>query len=832
MWAHLERTAKSALLVFLLAAAASARAASLDHGPADHPVEMGHFYSQTGAGFGTGFEVLDERRLGIRTEYFWSEFDRLGGVSTFGYPTSTAFRWASLNWGQLTQRSLIYWDRFEGRLRLANLYEILEAAGLDDFLESKGVPRPIADDGATTHEEAIEIRLGWLENETLRDAYFANPNPGLIPNWSRGDAIDLRGLPMSKPERMGPFIAQRFQRAVMQLWVEDVPGGEPPGAVTFVNGGDIFKQAGLLPRADSAQPHSPSNLPFASESEFRLVFSSQRTGSTQIYSSASNGANAVALTSTDNVERFPAVSPDGAMLAFARGEFAPPVDQRREPSAGELTLPRIVVRDLSTGDERTISPEGVWAGSLSWSPDGTKIVYSGWADFDTELYVADVASAENGKLLTLPYSQITPDWSPDGATIIFASDHEGPYQLFSVSPDGAGLTRITHSGVSEFSPAWSPSGESIVFSRSSEFGHDVFVANPDGSSAQNLTRRRGHDHSPSFTPDGRFVVFVSERAFNEDIYVVPIDGSVAAMLVSGDGADRDPSIARFAAPAGSVQPVPEEATLLFYSSSISEGPTDIWAASHGRQPMAPVNLTMSRWIDVLPGWSPDGRHIAFTGSRDGTLDLFIARSDGSGVGQLTNSGQFNGFASFSPDSSRLLFSSDRFGANNVFAVNVNGTGLVRITQSVGADVDAVWTSGGREIVFASDRDGDFDIYRMSLTDRRAVQLTNFPGNARNPDVSPDGQTIIFAVHSGRFEGLYSMRADGSGITPLIRDGWEYRNPAWSPDGRLIAFASRRSAEGTYGIYILDPRGQFFWNVADTPSNDLRPVWRQGIATGF
>ncbi len=832
MWANLERTAKSVLLVFLLGAASSVHATSLDFGPADHPVEMGHFYSQTGIGFGTGFHILDERRLGIRMEHFWSEFDRLGGVSTFGYPTSTVFRWAGLNWAQLTQKSLIYWNRYEGRLRVANIYEILESAGLDDYLQSNGVPTPIADDGASTHEEAIEIRLSWLENETLRNAYFANPNPNRIANWSRGDAIDLRGLPMSKPQRMGPFIAQRFQRAVMQLWVEDVPGGQPPGSITFVNGGDIFKQAGLLPRGDSTESHSPSNLPFVSESEYRLLFSSQRTGSTQIYSSASNGANAVALTSTDNVERFPAVSPDGTMLAFARGEVAPPVDQRREPSAGELTLPRIVVRDLLTGEERTISPEGVWAGSLSWSPDGSKIVYSGWADTDTELYITDVASAENAKLLTLPYSQIDPDWSPDGSTIVFASDHDGPYQLYSVGPDGSGMSRITYSGVSEFGPVWSPDGDSIAFSRSTEFGHDIFVANPDASEARNLTRRRGHDHSPSFTPDGQFIVFVSERVFDEDIHVVPIDGTAAAKLVSDEGADRDPIIARFATPVGSVRPVPEEATLLFYSSSISEGPTDIWAASHGRQPIIPVNLTTSRWIDVLPGWSPDGQHFAFTGSRDGSLDLFIARSDGTGVGQLTNSGQFNGFAHFSPDSSRILFSSDRFGTNNVFAINVDGTGLVRITQSVGADVDAVWTSGGREIIFASDRDGDFDIYRMSLTDRRAVQLTNFPGDARNPDVSPDGQTIIFTVHSGRFEGMYSMRADGSGIAPLIRDGWEYRNPAWSPDGKLIAFASRRSAEGTYGIYILDPQRQVFWNVADTPANDLNPVWRNGITTGI
>ncbi len=831
MSTFLERAARSALLVFLLVTASVAHASQLDFGPADHPVEMGRFYSQTGIGLGTGFGILDERRLGFRMELFWSEFDRQGGISTFGYPTSQVFRWADLNWAQLTQKSLLYWDRFEGRLKQANIFEILESAGLNDYLESQGIPKPIIDDAATNYQEAVEIRLSWLENEALRDAYFSNPNPNRIARWSHENAIELRGLPMSKPQRMGRFVAQRFQRAVMQLWVDDVPGGEPPGTISLVNGGDLFMQAGLLPGADSAEPQSPTNLPAGIEGAYRLIFSSQRTGATQIYASAPNGANSVALTNTDNVERFPAISPNGDMLAFTRGDRAPPFDQRRDPSAGELTLPRIVVRDLLSGDERQVSPEGVWAGSPAWSPDGSKIVYNGWADSDTDIYVADVATAESNKLLALRSSQTEPDWSPDGATIIFASDHDGPFQIFSVRPDGTEVTRITDGRATDLSPEWSPAGDSIVFSRSTDFGHDIFAADPDGSNLRNLTNRRGHDHSPSFTPDGKFVVFVSERAFDEDIYVVAVNGSTAAKLVGGDGSDRDPTVARITPRIGPIKPIPDEATLLFYSSSVSQGTTDIWAGSHSRQPIEPVNLTMSAWLGILPAWSPDGRKIAFTSSRDGTLDLFVVGSDGTGLGQLTNSGNFNGFARFSPDGASILFSSDRFGKDDIFAINVDGTGLVRQTESLGADADAVWSSNGREIIFASDRDGDFYIYRMSLTDRRAVQLTNIPGNARNPDISPDGQTIVFAVHSGRSQGIYTMRPDGSQIRPLMRDGWDYRTPAWSPDGRLIAFASRRSVDATYAIYVVDPLEQFFWQVADTPANDLRPVWRQGINTG-
>ena len=189
-------------------------------------------------------------------------------------------------------------------------------------------------------------------------------------------------------------------------------------------------------------------------------------------------------------------------------------------------------------------------------------------------------------------------------------------------------------------------------------------------------------------------------------------------------------------------------------------------------------------MSVIPGWSPDASRIAFTSSRDGSLDLFIADSDGSRIGQLTNGGPFNGFPDFSPDGMRILFSSNRIDRDDLYIVNVDGSGMFRLTESVGSDVDAVWGTGGDEIVFASDRDGDFDIYRLRFADTRAIQLTNFPGDARNPSISPDGRSIIFSVQSGRLQGIYRMRADGSGLRALIRDGWEYKTPAWSP-GRPV-----------------------------------------------
>ena len=149
----------------------------------------------------------------------------------------------------MTQGALLQWRPEVGGAYLANTFEILEQAGLDDWLfHAKGIPRPIQDDGSGGDwNKAREARLSWLTNEQIRAKYLANPNPARIASWNVDRAIELYGLPMSRPERHGPFISQRFQRITLQLWVDDVEGMPAPGMVVRVLGGDLLKDAGLLP---------------------------------------------------------------------------------------------------------------------------------------------------------------------------------------------------------------------------------------------------------------------------------------------------------------------------------------------------------------------------------------------------------------------------------------------------------------------------------------------------------------------------------------------------------------------------------------------------------
>jgi hypothetical protein len=171
---------------------------------------------------------------------------------------------------QATQAALLQWNPEKGQTVLANTFDLLSSASKDDWLRSqRAIPPPVADDGSRGDPaRSVQIRLGWLEDEAIRGKYLANPNPSEMRDWSRERAVELYGLPTSRPIRQGPFVVQRFQRVSFQRWVEAVPGMPAPGTVTRVLGGDLLKEADLVPPA-SATPAAAGTFEARTDPELR-----------------------------------------------------------------------------------------------------------------------------------------------------------------------------------------------------------------------------------------------------------------------------------------------------------------------------------------------------------------------------------------------------------------------------------------------------------------------------------------------------------------------------------------------------------------------------------
>ena len=203
------------------------------------------FFTETGYGSGRGFSITNYSD----GPQFLTAFDRFGGEEVLGFPVSRPFAGDDGLFYQITQRALLQWFPADNAVRLANLYEIMEEAGLDDFLLGQSIPRSLAD-GAASPEEAKSIRLSWMTEQAIKTAFLQNP---LVPG-DESTSIELYGLPMSRPQTFGAFITQRFQRIAFQYWGEGIPGGEPFGEVVPVDGGEILKEQ-LYAGTEIARPH-------------------------------------------------------------------------------------------------------------------------------------------------------------------------------------------------------------------------------------------------------------------------------------------------------------------------------------------------------------------------------------------------------------------------------------------------------------------------------------------------------------------------------------------------------------------------------------------------
>ncbi|MBN8870513.1 MAG: PD40 domain-containing protein [Solirubrobacterales bacterium] len=247
-----------------------------------------------------------------------------------------------------------------------------------------------------------------------------------------------------------------------------------------------------------------------------------------------------------------------------------------------------------------------------------------------------------------------------------------------------------------------------------------------------------------------------------------------------------------------------------------------------------------------PGFQrgPNGR-IAFTASRDGNEEIYVANADGSHPVNLTGNPAKDRSPSFSPDGMKIAFASDRGNAADSFDIWVmdwDGSNPQRLVANAANDFDPAWSPNGKEIVFASDRDGDNEIYKVNVDGSKVqdgstggVAVARLTGNTVsdfNPSFSPDGAEIVFQRYSagsaaGQGNEVFKMNADGQGQTNLtntaasVNDG----SPTISPDGSQIAFHSNRA--GNFEIYTMPITGGTATRRTNNPADDRDAAWAPG-----
>ena len=215
------------------------------------------------------------------------------------------------------------------------------------------------------------------------------------------------------------------------------------------------------------------------------------------------------------------------------------------------------------------------AGSPEISPDGRRIAYTvretNWDDnaYETEIWLADVATGATRQLTNAKKSSQSPAWSPDGSRLAFTSDRTDKRQIYLISPQGGEAEALTaiEDGAGSF--AWSPDGKTIAYTatepksaaikdREKQYG-EFFVAEQDHAMTHLFTidvatrATRTLTTGAAFTvgsfawsPDGKSIAFdhrVNPALANggsADISIVSVADASVRKLVTQDGPDSNP----------------------------------------------------------------------------------------------------------------------------------------------------------------------------------------------------------------------------------------------------------------------------------------------------
>jgi tol-pal system beta propeller repeat protein TolB len=271
----------------------------------------------------------------------------------------------------------------------------------------------------------------------------------------------------------------------------------------------------------------------------KIVFSRVTGSSVDITVVNVDGTNPVDLSHNgdkNNLDYFPAWSPDGTRIAFQRLHVEPVSSATAPKSHNQIY---VMNADGSSPVNLTDDPQGDYY-SPAWSPDGQRLVYvsSEGDNRNYDIYVMNTDSSNPARISDRYGLNVSPVWSPDGKSIAFVSDRAGKAEIYVMGADGSNPTRLTTTpGTKQISasPDWSPDGRHITFVSNRDGNMEIYVMNADGSNPIRLTNTPDSEAYPRWSPDGRLILFMVVGKDSNQIDVMNADGSNRVQVAEGFG---------------------------------------------------------------------------------------------------------------------------------------------------------------------------------------------------------------------------------------------------------------------------------------------------------
>ena len=274
----------------------------------------------------------------------------------------------------------------------------------------------------------------------------------------------------------------------------------------------------------------------------------------------------------------PQLSPDGTLVAFVSRW----IDPEKNKYFSNLWLVSIrggESRRFTVGDYGDTSPR--------WSPDGRHIAFVSDRSESSQIWLIPVNGGEARQLTELAEGSLgSLAWSPDGTKIVFSFRPKPPadrqaerevrekehssypprvirragyredgtgynggerWHLQTVCVETGEANQLTSEDYDDHSPAWSLDGRTIAFvsNRSEDADltpgyQDLWLISSDGGAVRRLTKQSGHVQNPVWSPDGAEIAYIGHDRPDEiwgvsdpHLWVVSVESGEARYLTLG-----------------------------------------------------------------------------------------------------------------------------------------------------------------------------------------------------------------------------------------------------------------------------------------------------------